>query len=163
MGRIVDLCAEIASEAEEGEDGITISPDAWERFRQDWNDEDIEDALGLVKDSLLQSELVDSADSLSTRLLEALGTYGAAEAFEKAVTGDGAIDLETIAQLARRLARLEEVLEVYREGKPPDRKSFDALRRRLADHGIEAEMTDEEEEADAYDRRGDGEDEDRDD
>jgi hypothetical protein len=38
------------------------------------------------------------------------------------------------------VARIEEILEVCRDGAPPDRKGFDALRRRLADHGIEAAM-----------------------
>jgi hypothetical protein len=38
------------------------------------------------------------------------------------------------------VARLEEVLEAYREGASPDRRGFDALQRRLADHGIEDEM-----------------------
>ena len=61
MGRILDLCAEIATEAEEGEDGLDLSPDAWDRFRQDWNDEDIEDAMAIVKDSLLRSELAERA------------------------------------------------------------------------------------------------------
>ena len=38
------------------------------------------------------------------------------------------------------VARLEEILEAYREGAPPDRRGFDTLQRRLADHGIEDEM-----------------------
>ena len=38
------------------------------------------------------------------------------------------------------MARLEEVLEVFREGKPPDRTGFDAFQLRLADVGIEEEM-----------------------
>jgi hypothetical protein len=148
MGRIVDLCAEIAAEAEEGEDGMVLSPDAWERFRQDWNDEDIEDALGLVKDSLLQGELVDAADSLSARLLQILSEYASAGAFRDAVAGNARMDVEILGQLARRVDRLEEVLELYREGTPPDRAGFDALRRRLADQGIEAEMESDETEPD---------------
>jgi uncharacterized protein with von Willebrand factor type A (vWA) domain len=144
MGRILDLCAEIASEAEEGEDGLVISPDAWERFRQDWNDEDIEDAMALVKDSLLQSELAEAADSLSARLVEVLGDYGSASAFQAAVAGQASISVETLGQLARRVNRLEEILELFRDGKPPERSAFDSLRRRLVDHGLEAEMGDDE-------------------
>ena len=53
--------------------------EAWDRLREDWSDEDIEDALGLVRDSLLQGELVEAADSLSARLVELLGTWGDAE------------------------------------------------------------------------------------
>jgi hypothetical protein len=140
MGRIVDLCGEIAAESEEGPDGLVLSPEAWDRLRTDWSDEDIEDAMGLVKDNLLQGELVDAADSLSARLVDILGVFGGAGPFKEAAAGRALLSLEAIGQLARRVGRLEEVLESYREGKPPDRASFEALRRRLADHGIEAEM-----------------------
>jgi len=140
MGRIVELCGEVAAEAEEGPEGLVLPPEAWERLRGDWQDQDVEDALALVQDSLMQSELVESADSLSARLLELLGTFGETAAFRKAESGQAALSLEEIGQLARRVARLEEILETYREGAPPDRKGFDALRRRLADQGIEEEM-----------------------
>jgi hypothetical protein len=140
MGRIVDLCGEIAAAAEEGPDGLILPPDVWERLRADWDDEDIEDALGLVHDSLLQAELVESADSLSARLIEVLGRFGETSEFQKATADNGALSFEAIGQLARRASRLEEILEAYREGAPPDRRGFDALQRRLADHGIEDEM-----------------------
>jgi hypothetical protein len=140
MGRIVELCGEIAAAAEEGTEGLILPPDVWERLRADWDDEDIEDALGLVTDSLLQAELVESADSLSARLVEVLGGFGEAAAFEQAAAGKATVPFETLGQLARRVARLEEVLETYREGAPPDRRGFDALQRRLADHGIEEDM-----------------------
>jgi hypothetical protein len=140
MGRIVDLCSEIAAEAEEGREGLVLSPEAWDRMRSDWSDEDIEDALALVHDSLLQRDLVDAADSLSARLLEVLGAFGDARAFAEAAAGRGLLSLETIGQLARRVDHLEEALESHRDGPPPDRSGFDALRRRLADQGIEAEM-----------------------
>jgi uncharacterized protein with von Willebrand factor type A (vWA) domain len=140
MGRIVELCGEVAAEAEEGPEGLVLPPEAWERLRGEWQDEDIEDALALVHDSLMQSELVESADSLSARLLDLLGAFGETAAFRKAEAGQGALTIEEIGQLARRVARLEEVLESYREGTPPDRRGFDALRRRLADQGIEEEM-----------------------
>ena len=150
MGRIVDLCSEIAENAEEGPEGLILSPDVWDRLRDDWEDEDIEDALSLVRDTLLQGALVESADSLSARLLEVLGAYGEAAAFRRAEAGEARMTLETIGQLTRRVARLEEILEAYREGSPPDRRGFDALQRRLADVGIESEMrADEEEPAEA--------------
>src|SRR5712691_7329960 len=66
MGRIVDLCGEIAAAAEEGAEGLILPPEVWDRLRADWDDEDIEDAMGLVQDSLLQAELVESADSASS-------------------------------------------------------------------------------------------------
>jgi hypothetical protein len=140
MGRIVDLCGEVAAAAEEGRDGLILPPDVWERLRADWDDEDIEDALGLVHDSLLQAELVESADTLSARLVEVLGRFGDTGEFQKATADHGTLSFEAIGQITRRVARLEEILEAYREGAPPDRRGFDALQRRLADHGIEDEM-----------------------
>ena len=140
MGRIADLCGEVAAAADEGLDGLVLPPEAWDRLRQEWGDEDIEDALGFVRDSLLQGELVEAADTLSARLLELLGAFGEATAFRRAEAGEARFDLETLSHLARRVARLEEVLEVFREGAAPERRAFDAFQRRLADQGIEEEM-----------------------
>jgi hypothetical protein len=140
MGRIVDLCGDVAAVAEDGPEGLVLPPDAWDKLRADWSDEDIEDALAFVKDSLLQSELVDAADSLSARLVEVIGGWGEANAWARAVEGRATLSLELIGQLARRVDRLEEVLETYRDDKGPDRSGFDTVRRRLMDHGIESEM-----------------------
>ncbi len=140
MGRIVELCGEIAAEAEEGEEGLVLPPEAWERLREEWNDDEIEDALSLVHDSLLQAELVESADALSAQMVDVLGAFSEAEAFTAAERGQGRLDLNVIGSLARRVQRLEEVLESYRDNAPPDRRRFDALRQRLADYGIEEEM-----------------------
>ena len=140
MGRIVDLFGEVAAAADEGAEGLVLSPDAWDRLRQDWQDEDIEDALALVHESILQTELVDSADSLSARLVEMLGAYGEPGAFKEAQGGRAPLTLDAIGHLVRRVARLEEVLETFRDGAPPDRRGFDQLQRRLMDVGIESEM-----------------------
>jgi hypothetical protein len=140
MGRIVELCGEIAEWAEEGAEGLFLSEDAWERLRTDWTDEEIEDGLKIVQDNLIQTELVELADSLSARMVEILGAFGGAEEFQRAESVGAWISLEVIAHLARRVARLEETLEAFREGTPPDRRGFDELRRRLADQGIEEEM-----------------------
>lgn len=140
MGRIVDLCGEVAAAAEEGAEGLILPPEAWDRLRDDWEEEDIEDALGFVRDSLLQGELVDAADSLSTHLVEVLGKFGEAKAFEQAAAGHGEIGIELVHQLAHRVELLEEILEAYREGRGPNRLGFDALQRRLLDLGIESEM-----------------------
>ena len=148
MGRIVDLFGEVAAEADEGPEGLILPTDVWERLREDWEEEDIEDALTMVHESLLQGELVESADSLSSRLLDVLGEFGEATAFRRAEAGQGVLSIEIIGQLARRVARLEEILEVYRDWAPPDRKRFDALRRRLMDLGIEKEMHRDEEDED---------------
>jgi hypothetical protein len=160
MGRIVDLCGEVAAAAEEGPDGLILPPDVWERLRADWDDEDIEDALGLVHDSLMQAELVESADTLSARLVEVLGRFGDGDAFQKAAADNGSVSFEAIGQITRRVARLEEILEAYREGAPPDRRGFDALQRRLADHGIEDEMEASRAEDAAQGVLGEGEDDD---
>ena len=140
MGRIVDLCTEIAESAEEGEDSLVLPADVWERLRAEWSDEDIEDALGLVHENMLQSELVERADSLSARLLDLLGSYGEAAAFARVQSGQAVLSVDVVGQLARRVARLEEVLEAYRDGGSPDRRGFDVLQERLANHGIEGEM-----------------------
>ena len=145
MGRIVDLCGNVAAAAEEGPDGLVLPIDAWDQLRQDWSDEDIEDALGLVRDSLLQTELAEAADSLSARLVELLGTWGDASAWARAVQGHVSVPLDVIGQLARRVDRVEEVLEAFRDDKGPDRRGFDELRRRLMDVGIEEEMKGDEE------------------
>src|SRR5258708_23893960 len=120
MGRIVDLCGEIAASAEEGPEGLILPPDVWERLRADWDDEDIEDALSLVRDSLLQAELVESADTLSARLVEVLGRFGDPGDFQNATADNGTLSFEAIGQITRRAARLEDVLEAYREGDAPD-------------------------------------------
>jgi len=140
MGRIVDLCGEIAAAADEGPEGLVLPVEAWDRLRSDWSDEDIEDALGLVRESLLQSELVEAADSLSARLVELLGTWAEARAWAAAVEGHARVPLDVIGQLARRVDRVEEILETFRDDKGPDRLGFDELRRRLIDQGIEEEM-----------------------
>jgi hypothetical protein len=136
----VDLCGEIAAAADEGPDGLVLPPDAWEKLRKDWSDEDLEDALALVNDSMLQSELVEASDSLSARLVDLLGTWGEARAWTAAVEGHATLSIEVIRQIAHRLDRLEEILEHYRDQKGPDRRGFDELRRRLMDQGIEEEM-----------------------
>ncbi|HEY5907247.1 MAG TPA: hypothetical protein VIZ31_04345 [Vicinamibacteria bacterium] len=148
MGRIADLCGEVAAAADEGEDGLVLPPEAWDRLRADWHDEDIEDALAFVRDSLMQGELVEAADTLSERLLEVLGSFGEPAAYARARSGQGALDLDTLSHLARRVARLEEILLVFRDGRPPDRRAFDAFQKRLMDEGIEDEMQADEDEKD---------------
>ncbi len=73
-------------------------------------------------------------------MIELLGQFGEEAAFAKLRAGAASLNSGEIGQLARRVDRLEEVLEVFRDGAPPDRTRFDALRGRLADQGIEAEM-----------------------
>jgi hypothetical protein len=140
MGRIADLCGDVAAAADEGPEGFELSPEARRQLRGEWSDADIEDALALVNAQLLQNELVEAADSMSARLLELLGTWGEPKAWQAAVEGHASISVDVIRQLAHRLDRLEEILEMCRDQKPPDRRGFDALQRRLMDQGIEDEM-----------------------
>jgi len=140
MGRILDLCGEIAAEADEGPEGLVLPREAWDRLRENWPEADIEDAMSLVRDSLLQSELMEAADSLSARLVELLGTFGDGPAFASVEAGEARMTIDVLDQLVRRVSRLEEILEAYRDSPPPDRRGFDALHRRLLDRGIEAEM-----------------------
>ncbi len=140
MGRIVDLCGDVAAAAEEGSEGLVLPLEAWDKLRDDWSDEEIEDALALVRDSIVHSELVEAADSLSARLVELLGTWGEAKAWAAAVEGHAAVPLAAIRQLAHRVDRLEEILELCRDLKGPDRRGFDELQRRLMDQGIEKDM-----------------------
>jgi hypothetical protein len=141
MGRILDLFGDVAAEADEGAAGLELGPEAWDRLRSEWKDEDIDDALALVHESLLQSELVEAAESLTGRLLEILGVYGNPAPFAEVVAGKAALTVDVIGQIARRLDRLDEVLGAFRSGDGPDRTKFDALRNHLLNVGIEKEMT----------------------
>jgi len=131
---------EVAAAADEGPEGLVLAPEAWDRLRGEWSDADIEDALDFVRDSLMQSELVEAADNVSARLVELLGTWGEAREWTAAVEGHASISVDVIRQLAHRLDRLEEALESFRDQKGPDRRAFDALQRRLLDQGIEDDM-----------------------
>lgn len=140
MGRIADLCGEIAAAVEEGPDGPVLALDMWDRLREEWTDDDIQDALGLVQESSLLLDLVEAADSLSARLVEVLGSYGDTRSFKKLEEGEAVIGIDAVGQLTRRVARLEEILEAYRDGASPDRTDFVALQHRLAEYGIEDEL-----------------------
>lgn len=141
MGRIVDLLAEVVAGAEEGPDGkLVLEPDDWERLRGEWQDEDIEDMLELARNSLYQTDLVEAADSLSARLLEWLGELGGEAAFRHASERGATVAIETVAQIARRVERLEEALETLRDEPGPERAGFDDLQERLMNRGIERMM-----------------------
>ena len=140
MGRILDLCGNVAAAADQGADGFELSAEAREQLRGEWSDADIDDALALVNAQSLQDDLVQAADSMSARLLELLGTWGEAKAWTAAVEGHARISIDVIRQLAHRLDHLEEILDLCRDQKAPDRRGFDALQRRLMDQGIEDEM-----------------------
>lgn len=140
MGRIADLIAEVAEQADPGEERLELPPEVRERLRQEWDEEDIESALELVHKEYLREELVATADSLTARMMDVLGEFGSPQGFQQAKSGGAVLTLEVIGQLVRRVNRVEEVLNSLRDDPPPDRRGFDALRRRLMDLGIEKEM-----------------------
>ena len=140
MGRFADLCGVVAESAEEGAEGLILLPETWDSLRKEWSDEEIEDALGVVHETILQGELVDSADSLCGRLMEALAPFAEPAAFREAESAGASLSLDTIGQIARRVARLEEVLTAFRDSLPIDRRGFDRLYERLMNRGIEDEM-----------------------
>jgi hypothetical protein len=151
MGRIVDLCGEVAAAADEGENGLVLPPEAWDRLGQEWEEEDIEDAMSFVKDSLLQGELIEASDSLSAWVLDILRPFGTQAGFDRLSAGQATISVEAVAGLARRLERLEGVLEGFGDTARPDRRAFDALKSRLMDLGIEKEMWGGDDDPDAED------------
>jgi hypothetical protein len=146
MGRFAELCGEVAASMEEDVNGLTLPPEAWDRFRSDWQEEDIEDAMGLVQESLMLDELVDAADSLSARMVDWLGDFGTEASYRSTEAGEARVSLDALGQLTRRVARLEEALARYRDKLPPTNPGFETLRGRLANQGIEEEMRSSEDE-----------------
>jgi hypothetical protein len=136
MGRIADLCAEVAVEADETPEGLVLPQETLARLREaGWGEDDIADALELVHATYVQNELTEAADSLSAHLVGILGDYADEQPFRLAVAGRARLSLEVIGQLVRRVRHLERVLEPLREGSPVDHTAFDSLERRLADEG----------------------------
>lgn len=140
MGRIADLITAVAEVADPGEERMEMPEESRDELRQEWTDEDIDDALALVHQEYLREELVQSADSLSSRMMDVLGEFGSQKGFIRAQEGGAVLTLEVIGQLVRRVNRVEEVLIGLRDDPPPDRRAFDELRRRLMNLGIEKEM-----------------------
>jgi len=130
----------VAAAAEEGDEGLELRPEDRAVLLEGWSDGDVDDALSLVRDSLMLAELVEAADVVTARLMTLLGAYAHEQAFETARRDGGRIPFEAIAHLARNLDRLDQILDVYRDDPGPDRRGFDALRARLADSGIEGDM-----------------------
>jgi len=140
MGRIADLLGAVAAAAEEGSEGLELPPESRALLLEGWSDDDIDDALGLVTDSLLLNELVEAAGALSSRLMAQVGALDADGAFGQAEREGWRLPLDQLTHLARELDRLEEVLEIFEDTPPRDRSRLDGLRRRLMEQGIEAEM-----------------------
>jgi hypothetical protein len=140
MGRFADLLGEIAANADAASGELVLPVESRDSLRQSFSEEEIDDALVMVRESYFQDALVQAADSLSARMVELLGAWGEAKAWRAAVEGHATLPIEVIRQLAHRVDRLEEALETFRDDRGPDRRGFDRLQRRLMDQGIEDEM-----------------------
>ncbi len=140
MGRLVELITDIAACADEQGTSLSLSTADFDRLRDDWGDDEIEDALALAQVAFHHEAVNEAADSLSARVIEVLGTFADEERFARCAAEDALLPTETLAQLARSVAYLEEALSLVRDAPPPDRKRFDTLLERLANRGIEDEM-----------------------
>ena len=140
MGRLVELITDVAASADEEGVKLSLSTSDFDRLRDDWGDDEIEDALALAQTAFHHEAVNEAADSLSARVIEVLGMFADEKRFLSCADPDAALPTETLAQLARSVAYLEEALALVRDAPPPDRTRFDKLLERLANLGIEAEM-----------------------
>ena len=140
MGRLVELITDVAASADEAGPNLSLPPGDFDRLRDDWGDDEIEDALALAQTAFHNEAMAEAADSLSARMIELLGLF-ADEARFKACAEPGAlVSTDMLAKLARSVSYLEEALSLVRDAPPPDRTQFDQLLERLANQGIEDEM-----------------------
>jgi hypothetical protein len=140
MGRLVELITDVAAAAEEQGTSLVLSNSDFDRLRDDWGDDEIEDALALAQVAFHHEAVNEAADSLSARVIEILGAFADEEKFESSKEPGAPLPIETLAQLARSVSYLEEALALVRDAPAPDRTRFDTLLQRLANRGIEEEM-----------------------
>ena len=140
MGRIVELITDVAASADEAGTNLSLPPADFDRLRDDWGDDEIEDALALAQTAFHHEAVNEAADSLSARVIELLGTFADDSKFAACDSEDAPVPVETLAQLARSVSYLEEALTLVRDAPPPDRSRFDKLLEKLANRGIEDEM-----------------------
>ena len=140
MGRLVELITDVAASADEQGTSLSLPTADFDRLRDDWGDDEIEDALALAQTAFHHEAVADAADSLSARVIEVLGTFADEQRFVSCADPGAAVPTETLAHLTRSVAYLEEALSLIRDAPPPNRVLFDRLLERLANRGIEAEM-----------------------
>jgi antitoxin component HigA of HigAB toxin-antitoxin module len=140
MGRLIELITDVAAAADEQGTSLTLGPGDFDRLRDDWGDDEIEDALALAQTAFHHEAVNEAADSLCARVIEVLGTFADEKKFASAADPDAPLPTETLAQLARSVAYLEEALSLVRDSPAPDQTKFNQLLERLANRGIEAEM-----------------------
>lgn len=140
MGRLIELITDVAASADEAGTSLVLSNADFDRLRDDWGDDEIEDALALAQTAFHHEAVNEAADSLCARVIEVLGAYADEKRFASAADPEASLPTETLAQLARSVAYLEEALTLVRDAPPPDRTLFDKLLERLMNRGIEDEM-----------------------
>ena len=136
----MDLITDVAASADEEGAKLSLPPGDFDRLRDDWGDDEIEDALALAQTAFHHEAVTEAADSLSARVLEILGTFADEKKFAKSMEPDAPVGAEALAQLARSVSYLEEALSLIRDSPPPDQTLFNQLLVRLANRGIEEEM-----------------------
>lgn len=140
MGRIVELITDVAAAADEEGASLTLPMGDFDRLRDDWGDDEIEDALALAQTAFHHEAVNEAADSLCARVIEVLGTFADEKRFASCAEPGAPLPVESLANLARSVAYLEEALSLVRDAPPPDLALFNKLLERLANRGIEAEM-----------------------
>jgi len=140
MGRIVELITDVAASADEEGANLTLPMGDFDRLRDDWGDDEIEDALALAQTAFHHEAVNEAADSLCARVIEVLGTFADEKRFASCSEPGAPLPVESLANLARSVAYLEEALSLVRDAPPPDLALFNKLLERLANRGIEAEM-----------------------
>lgn len=140
MGRIVELITDVAASADEEGANLTLPMGDFDRLRDDWGDDEIEDALALAQTAFHHEAVNEAADSLCARVIEVLGTFADEKRFASCAEPGAPLPVESLANLARSVAYLEEALSLVRDAPPPDLALFNKLLERLANRGIEAEM-----------------------
>ena len=140
MGRIVELITDVAASADEEGTKLNLPMADFDRLRDDWGDDEIEDALALAQTAFHHEAVNEAADSLSARVIEVLGLFADEKRFAACSDPDALLPVETLAHLARSVNYLEEALSLVRDAPPPDNTLFNKLLERLANRGIEAEM-----------------------
>jgi len=141
MGRLIELITDVAASADEAGANLTLGTADFDRLRDDWGDDEIEDALALAQTAFHHEAVNEAADSLCARVIEVLGTFADEKKFASAAEPGAPIPTDTLAHLTRSVAYLEEALALVRDSPPPDLTLFNQLQTRLANQGIEGEMT----------------------
>ena len=134
------MITDVAAAADEEGANLTLPMGDFDRLRDDWGDDEIEDALALAQTAFHHEAVNEAADSLCARVVEVLGTFADEKRFASCSEPGAPLPVESLANLARSVAYLEEALSLVRDAPPPDLALFNKLLERLANRGIEAEM-----------------------